>query len=85
MHLLVKSLFDVLPLWAALLISIIILMLIIGLVLFFKRRTDQVANHSENKKLESLWQKIGKSRKKHKKQKTVNKNKNKNQDKDNLK
>ncbi|MFX4057243.1 MAG: hypothetical protein EHV01_002865 [Spiroplasma sp. hy2] len=50
---------------------------------FFKRRTDQVANHSENKKLESLWQKIGKSRKKHKKQKTVNKNKN--QDKDNLK
>ncbi len=35
MNLLVKSLFDVLPWWAALLISIVILMLIIGLVLFF--------------------------------------------------
>ncbi len=34
MHLLVKSLFDVFPWWAALLISIIILMFIIGLVIF---------------------------------------------------
>ncbi|MBH8622485.1 MAG: hypothetical protein EIB84_06680 [Spiroplasma poulsonii] len=67
MMLMVKSLFDVLPWWAALLIVIVILAIVVGLVLFFKRKTDQIENHSERVKIESLWQKI---RKNHKKKKT---------------
>ncbi len=61
--LMVKSLFDVFPWWAALLIVIVILTVVVGLVLFFKRKTDQIENHSEKVAVESLWQKIHKNRK----------------------
>ncbi|WHQ37037.1 hypothetical protein [Spiroplasma sp. SV19] len=77
MILMVKSLFDVLPWWAALLIVIVILAIVIGLVLFFKRKTDQIENHSEKIKMESLWEKIHKNRKQKKAEKLAAKQKRK--------